>query len=185
VRGALVPLADYTEQAQVTDWPARLVFVLLILALIALALWGMRRGWVHRAARQTDVPAPPDSAPRGAVLSDPVPGLFAGSGINGDWMDRIVVHDLGVRSRATLAYGPAGIQLERVGARSVFIPADAIVGVRADRGVAGTVKSKDGMIAISWRLGDRVLDTGFRADAAADHAAVLDGLLATFSLGVQ
>lgn len=183
--GALAPLADFTEQAQVTDWPARLLFVLLVLALIALALWGMRRGWLRRAGRQADVPAPAEEPPRNAVLGRPVPGLFAGTGINGDWMDRVVAHDLGVRSRATLAYGPAGIELDRVGARSVFIPADAIIGIRADRGVAGTVKSKDGMIVITWRLGDRVLDTGFRADAASQHAAVLDGLVATFSLGVQ
>lgn len=178
---ASAPLADYTEQAQVTDWPARLVFVLILLALIGLALWGMRRGWRNRAARQADVPAPADAAPAGAVLGTPVAGQFAGTGVNGDWMNRIVVHDLGVRSRAALSYGPTGILLEREGARSVFIPADTVVGVRTDRGVAGTVTSKDGMIVVSWRLGDRVLDTGFRADSASDHADVLDGLMATFT----
>lgn len=180
-----LPFADYTEQAQVTDWPARLVFVLVLLGLIALALWGMRRGWRHRAGRQQDVPAPADAAPGGAALSTPVPGQFAGTGVNGDWMNRIVVHDLGVRSRATIAFGPAGILLDREGARSVFIPAADVVGLRADRGVAGTVTSKDGMVVISWRLGDRTLDTGFRADSAAEHATVLDGLMAEFSRSVQ
>jgi len=57
--------------------------------------------------------------------------------------------------------------------------------VRADRGVAGTVRSKDGMVVITWRLGDRVLDTGFRADAATDHASVLDGLMGQFVTEVQ
>jgi hypothetical protein len=181
----LAPLADYTEQAEVTDWPARLAFVLVIIGLIALALWGMRRGWQNRAARQQDVPAPAERAPEGAVLSRPVPGQFAGTGINGDWMDRVVVHELGVRSRAALAYGPEGILLDRVGARSVFIPASSIVGVRADRGVAGTVKSKDGMVVVSWRLGERTVDSGFRADAASDHATVLDGLMAAFATDVR
>ena len=48
-----------------------------------------------------------------------------------------------------------------------------------------TVRSKDGMVVITWRLGDRVLDTGFRADATADHATVLDGLMGQFPMEVQ
>lgn len=180
-----VRLEEYVEQAEVTQWPVRIVLVLLVLGCIVLALWAMRRGWRNRAARQQDVPAPADAPPHDAELGAPVPGLFAGTGVQGDWMDRIVVHDLGVRSRATLAWGPEGIWLEREGARSVFIPAADIVGVRADRGVAGTVRSKDGMVVVTWRLGDRLLDTGFRADASADHATVLDGLMATFTTGAQ
>lgn len=182
---ASVGAADFDEQAEVTNWPARIGLVAAMLALIALALWGMRRGWVHRQQRQADLPVPADVPPSDARLGDPVEGLFAGTGVHGDWMDRIVAHDLGVRSRASIAWGPDGIWLERQGARSVFIAADAVVGVRSDRGVAGTVRSKDGMAVITWRLGDRVVDTGFRADAAADHATVLDGLVTTFSTGVQ
>ena len=182
---ASVSTADYVEQAEVTDWPARLGLVVVVLALIALALWAMRRGWVHRQQRQADVPPPADAPPADAVLGQPVAGLFAGTGTHGDWMDRVVVHDLGVRSRATIAWGPAGIWLDRQGARSVFIPSEDVVGVRADRGVAGTVRSKDGMVVVTWRLGDRVLDSGFRADASTNHATVLDGLVATFSTGVQ
>jgi hypothetical protein len=41
------------------------------------------------------------------------------------------------------------------------------------------------MVVVTWRLGDRVVDTGFRADASADHATVLDGLVTTFATGVQ
>ena len=185
VAAAMVRTADYTEQAEVTNWPLRILLVLAMLALIVLALWGMRRGWQRRGRAQADIPAPADEPPAGAALTDPVPGLFAGTGVNGDWMDRIVVHDLGVRSRGSLAWGPSGVWLARDGARSVFIPSASILGVRADRGVAGTVRSKDGMVVITWRLGDRVLDTGFRADAAADHATVLDGLMGQFPMEVQ
>ena len=177
--------ADYVEQAQVTNWPARVVLVVVVLALIALALWGMRRGWRNRAARQADLPAPLESPPVSAVLSEPVDGLFAGTGTHGDWMDRIVVFDLGVRSRAAVSWGPDGIWFDRAGARSLFVPADDVAAVRTDRGVAGTVRSKDGMVVVTWRLGDRVVDTGFRADASAEHDTVLDGLVATFATGVQ
>ena len=161
------------------------MLVLVVLGLIALALWGMRRGWVNRQRRQSDLPAPAEAPPADAVLGASFEGLFAGTGVNGDWMDRIVVWDLGVRSRGAIAWGPAGIWIERDGARSLFIPAAAVVDVRADRGVAGTVRSKDSMAVITWHLGDRVLDTGFRADAPADHATVLDGLVAEFATEVQ
>lgn len=183
---ALVHAADpYTEQAGVTNWPARIALVLVILALIALALWGMRRGWRNRERRQADLPAPAEAPPTGVNLGEPIPGLFAGTGVNGDWMDRIVVFDLGVRSRGQLSYGADGIWIEREGARSLFIPAASIVGVRADRGVAGTVRGRDSMIVVTWHLGNRVLDTGFRADSSTDHGTVLDGLMAVFESEVQ
>lgn len=182
----LVMLADdYVEQAEVTNWPLRIVLVLALLALIGLALWGMRRGWRARQRRQADLPAPEEYPPADWMLGASVPGLFAGTGVNGDWMDRIVVFDLGVRSRADLSWGPSGVALARQGARSLVIPSASIVGIRVDRGVAGTVRAKDSMIVISWRLGDRLLDTGFRADESSDHRTVLDGLMATFPTGVR
>lgn len=182
--------AAYTEQAQVTNWPARIAWVLVVLALIALALWGMRKGWVNRQRRQADLPAPLDAPPAGTELTSAgftpaVSGLYAGSGVHGDWMDRIAVHDLGVRSRATISWGDSGIWLDRDAARSVFIPRDSVVGIRSDRGVAGTVRGRDSMVVITWHLGDRTLDTGFRADESEAHASVLDGLMAAFSTGVQ
>lgn len=182
---ASVVLEEYVEQAQVTNWPQRLLLVGIVVAVIALALWAMRRGWKARQGRQADIPAPMQTPPSTWILGEPVPGLFAGTGTAADWMDRIAVHDLGVRSRAQLSWGADGIYLAREGARSVAIPATAIQGVRADRGVAGTVRAKDSMIVITWRLGDRLIDTGFRADASPDHATVLDGLMAAFPTGVR
>lgn len=185
VTATSTPAADYSEQAQVTNWPARIALIAIMAGLVALALWGMRRGWLNRGRRQADIPAPAAGPPAGTELSDAVEGLFAGTGTAGDWMDRIVVFDLGVRSRTAVSWGPEGIWFDRQGARDLFIPAGSVVAVRADRGVAGTVRSKDGMVVVTWRLGDRVLDTGFRADVTSAHATVLDGLVATFATGVQ
>lgn len=176
---------DFVEQAQVTDWPERLALVGLTVLVILLALGAMRWGWRSRQRRQLDLPAPPEEAPDDWGVSGSVPGLFAGTSAHGDWMDRIAVHDLGVRSRAQLSWGPGGILLERQGARSLAIPAAGIEGIRTDRGVAGTVRAKDSVIVVTWRLGDRLLDTGFRADASDDHATVLDGLMATFPAGAR
>ena len=49
----VVVAEEFTEQATVSDWPARLALVALVAGLIALALGGMRRGWQGRVARHS------------------------------------------------------------------------------------------------------------------------------------
>lgn len=168
-------LATSAESATVTQWPLRIALVMLMVALIAVVLLGMRRGWKARAARQSDVPAPPADGLEQATLG-PVPGVYVGSSSAGDWLDRIVVHDLGVRSRADLLAGPAGVLFERTGARDVFVARSALRGVRADRGIAGKAYERDGVLILTWELGGRLVDTGFRADVAAEQAEALTAL---------
>lgn len=181
--GAL-PWEALTEQAQVTNWPARLALVALMLGLIALALWGMRRGWRGRQARQAGIPEP-----HPVVASEPHPpaveGLYLGSATAGQWLDRIAVHGLGVRSRATIAWSSERIEIFRQGAPSFSIAGPDIISVRTDSGVASTVRSKDSVVVVTWRLGEFELDTGFRADDGAGHRTLLDGLMATFPSGAR
>lgn len=166
---------QFTEQATVSDWPARLASLALVAGLIALALWGMRRGWQGRVARHGSMAEPSAFDASG---SSGVPGLYLGTSISGDWLDRVAVHELGVRSRASFHLVDGGVGIRRDGARSFLIPASAVRGVRTDRGVAGTVRGKDSVIVVTWMLGDDVLDTGIRADDGANHTALLDGLMA-------
>ena len=171
----VVVAEEFTEQATVSDWPARLALVALVAGLIALALWGMRRGWQGRVARHSSMAEP---SAFDAPASSGVPGLYLGTSISGDWLDRVAVHELGVRSRASFHLVDGGVGIRRDGTRSFLIPALAVRGVRTDRGVAGTVRGKDSVIVVTWMLADDVLDTGIRADDGADHAALLDGLMA-------
>ena len=181
-RGTVMPMLEpvvvvaeeFTEQASVSDWPARLALVGLVAGLIALALWGMRRGWQGRVARHASMAEP---SAFDASATSGVPGLYLGTSISGDWLDRVAVHEFGVRSRASFHLVDGGVGIRRDGARSFLIPASAVRGVRTDRGVAGTVRGKDSVIVVTWMLADDVLDTGIRADDGADHAALLDGLM--------
>ncbi len=176
----------FTEQASVTNWPARIALVGVMVAIIAVVLWGMRRGWRARQRRQADIPAPePFVDGSHAFASDAadvggaqVAGLYLGTSAAGDWLDRIAVHGLGVRSRARVSWSRSGIGVERDGASSFFIPATAVDAVRTDRGVAGTVRAKDSVVIITWRLGAGLVESGFRADDGADHRTLLDGLMA-------
>lgn len=166
-----------TEQADVTQWPARLALVLVVVGLIVLALWGMWRGWQARARRQGELPAPPPPVVIEQPWAGPVPGVYLASTRAGDWLDRVVVHDLGVRSRAELTAAEAGVLLAREGADDVFIPADRLRSARLDRGIAGAVYEQGGVLVLTWELGDgTALDTGFRADRTAEHLAVIEAV---------
>ncbi|MGA1480660.1 MAG: hypothetical protein ACO38N_06270, partial [Candidatus Nanopelagicales bacterium] len=52
-------LAAEPASAPVTQWPLRILLVLVVLAVIALVLVGMRRGWLRRARAPQAIPAPP------------------------------------------------------------------------------------------------------------------------------
>jgi hypothetical protein len=79
----------------------------------------------------------------------------------------------------------SGVWLRRVGARSLFIPGADLRARRVDRGTAGTVRAKDSVIVLTWQLGDRTLDTGFRADESSAHEALLDGLMSAHGLAAS
>lgn len=167
---------EYVEQAQVTNWPLRIALVLIVFIVIALVLAGMWRGWQGRMRRQSDLPLPEQSG-AGPWVQEAA-GMFLGTARAGDWLDRIVIADLGVPSRGVMRIGPNGVWVEREGARSLFIPADDVVDARRDRGVAGRVREKEGVFVLTWRLGQTVVDTGFRADDAAEQRDLLDGVIA-------
>ncbi|MDX5310307.1 MAG: transporter, partial [Rhodococcus sp. (in: high G+C Gram-positive bacteria)] len=59
----------------------------------------------------------------------------------------------------------AGVLLERDGASPIWIPQDSIRAVRTERGLAGKVMTKDGVLVIRWQLPSGTeIDTGFRGD---------------------
>ena len=164
--------------AEVTNWPARIALVLAMAALIAVAFAAMRAGWLRRQRRQAAIAPPAGEPPAQAHLPHRADGLYVGAARSGDWLDRVAVHGLGVRSRAVAHLGPDGIWLERAGAPSAWLPRAELVAARLDRGLAGTVRGADSVVVVTWRSSDGPIDLGFRADSAEGHRIVLDGLVA-------
>lgn len=176
---ALAVTADQ-QSAPVTDWGPRALLTLATVALVALGVWGMRRGWRHRAARQDDVPAPPP-VPDGLPQADAVSGLYVATTTAGDLLDRIVVHGLGSRGRAELFVRSEGVLIDRVGEPSVWIPRDSLRAVRLGSGQAQKAFEAGGLILMRWMLGPRDVETGFRADDPDEHVAVAQALAALLS----
>ena len=156
------------ESQQVTSWPQRLALTAGVVAVIALALWGMWRSWHRRASQDLPLrPTPENFDPQVSVA-----GRYVGTAPAEDWMQRVVASGLGAPGNAAAQVASDGVRLERVGEPSVFIAADQITDVELGRGVAGQVAEKDGLVLWFWSAGQTALQTGFRPDAAADVVAL-------------
>ncbi|MFE3071146.1 hypothetical protein [Streptomyces sp. NPDC059247] len=170
--------AEAVEQksAEVTDWAGRIGWVAGLLIFIALVYWLMRQGWKWRGSLQSDLPelptAPAGTGPATLTLS----GRYHGSTTAGQWLDRIVAHGLGTRSRAELTLTEAGITVGRPGANDFFLPVGALREARLDKGIAGKVLAEGGLLVVTWAHGDKLLDSGFRSDRAAEHTAWVEAI---------
>ncbi|MFF3913745.1 hypothetical protein ACFYZB_09710 [Streptomyces sp. NPDC001852] len=172
----VILLAEAKRSAEVTDWPARIGWLVGLLLFIALVYWLMREGWKWRGTLQSDLPAPPSAPEETGPARLELSGRYHGSTTAGQWLDRIVAHGLGTRSRAELTLTDQGLEVERAGASDFFIPTAALRGARLDKGIAGKVLTEGGLLVVTWALGDKLIDSGFRSDHAAEHTEWVDTL---------
>jgi len=161
---------------------ATFVFAFFIVVIIGAVIRRMLGGWRNRALRQTELlgefPSLPDMLSPAIVA--PTRGLYVGSTLAPNWLERITVGDVGFRTKAVLTRYPEGILLERSGAGPIWIPQDAITSIRTERAMAGKVipgggrgkpEEPAGMLTIGWRLPSGTeIDTGFRGDDRSEYA---------------
>jgi hypothetical protein len=153
-----------------------LIVAAVLVVVIAVVIQLMMRGWRSRAQRQAQligtIPDMPDEVGP-AIIS--TRGIYVGCTLAPRWNDRITVDDLGYRSKAVLTRYPEGIIVQRIGARPIWIPQESITAIRTERGIAGKVTVRNGILAIRWRLPSGVeIDTGFRANNRTEYAAWLE-----------
>ncbi|MEU9977170.1 hypothetical protein [Streptomyces sp. NPDC051014] len=190
----LILLADDKKSAAVTDWSARIGWLVGLALFVALVYWLMREGWKWRGTLQGDLPELPTrpsstttlnrggKPPQSGMPDDPGPvrltmsGRYHGSTTAGQWLDRIVARGLGSRSRAELTLTDAGLDVVRPGASDFFIPAAALREALLGKGIAGKVLTEGGLLVVTWQHGDRLIDSGFRSDHAAEHAEWVDAI---------
>ncbi len=190
---SLILLAAEKESAEVTDWAARIGWVVGLALFVVLVYWLMRRGWKRRGALQSDLPdlptrpspTTPDGGgepPRPGMPDSPGPakltlsGRYHGSTTAGQWLDRIVAHGLGTRSRVELTLTDEGLDVVRPGATDFFVPREALREARLDKGIAGKVLTEGGLLVVTWAHGSKLLDSGFRSDRAAEHKEWVDAV---------
>ncbi len=143
----------------------------LLLLMLVPVVWGlMWWGWRARGRRQAGVAAPPPVPDDpGAQVLGPLEAVYVSSTRAGDWLDRVVAHGLGGRSAASVSVHAAGVLLARRGAPDVWVPAGSLEDVRRDRGAAGKFVGEQGLVVLTWRLGEDALDTALRTRYEADR----------------
>ena len=144
-----------------------LVLAAVIVVAIGLLIRAMMRGWRRRAQRQVELigmlPPLPDTVSQAII--PPMKGLYVGCTLAPHWHDRVVVGDLGYRTKAVLTRFPEGIMVQRSGSHSIWIPAESVTAIRTERGMVGKALTHEGILAIRWRLPSGTeIDTGFRGD---------------------
>jgi len=165
---------------EVTQWPLRLALVAMMVLIIIGVLLLMLRSWRKMRSGDrlgiSDLPAPLTQAPLDFDPSEGIEALFLGTSLHGQWLSKVLIHDLVTRSRARVSWDLHGILIERGGASDVYIPRSDLVEVALGSGVAGSVRAKDSVIIFVWNLGDYRMATGVRADTAKGHQQLM-GLL--------
>ncbi len=175
-----------------TDWAARAGWVVGLGLFVALVYWLMREGWKWRGTLQSDLPELPTRPSPATTLNGggkpPLPGMpdnlgaaklsmsgrYHGSTTAGQWLDRIVAHGLGTRSRVQLTLTDAGLDVVRPGASDFFVPAGALREAVLGKGIAGKVLAEGGLLLVTWEHGGKLIDSGFRSDHAAEHTEWVD-----------
>lgn len=174
----LYQLAAEQKSAEVTDWSARISWVIGLVVLVVFVYWLMRQGWKWRGKLQSDLPALatiPEGYADGEKLLT-LTGRYHASTTAGQWLDRIVAHGLGTRSRVELTLTAEGLDVARPGAADFFVPAADLRGARTDKALAGKVLPEGGLLVITWALGDQLIDSGFRSDHSAEHPAWVEAV---------
>ncbi len=146
----------------------------LLLLLLVPVIWGlMWWGWRRRGRRQADVGAlhrVPD--PLSPSAFGPIEAVYVSTTRAGDWLDRVVVHGLGTRSAAEVSVHADGVLVRRTSAPDVWVPAPDLAWVRRERGAAGKFVREDGLVVLTWTLGDAELDTALRTRYDHDRDAL-------------
>jgi hypothetical protein len=178
-------LASGQHSAPVTQLAARVGLTVLLLGVFAGLCALMWRGYQRRAARQSDLPAPASVPPSPLDPAAGVEGVYGSTTTHGDWLDRIAVHGLGVRSNAWVSVTGEGVFFAREAAPDLFIPAADLVSAELAPGIAGKVTGGTGIVLVTWRLGERTLDTGFHPRAKAAREVLVDAINALSKEGAS
>lgn len=153
------------------------VAVLVVVVVVPLIWWLMWLGWRGRVRRQQDVEAPA-APPAGfsADVLDGVEGVYVSTTLAGQYLERVAAHGLGMRAQAVVRVGSAGVLVARQGAPDVFIPRGALLGVRLERGMIGKFVEREGLVVLTWSLGEATLDSGLRLRHRSDRARVVEAV---------
>lgn len=156
------------------------ILTLLIVAVVFALMWW---GWRSKLKRQQGLGELPEVPQDLGAATISVPGQYVVTTAGGDWLDRLAVHNLGVRTPAIIHVHAGGIVVERSGAQDIYIAADTLREVGTQSGMVGKFVEKDGLVVMGWLLENTEVDTGFRTTEAGAKRPLIEALQALLRQG--
>jgi hypothetical protein len=148
----------------------------VVLGILILLLGLMWLGWRNLRKRNAGIPAPqPIPAGTGPELLR-TPGMHVATTHAGRPLDRVTVRGLAFRAGADIRVTPAGVELRLAGREECFLPASAIEGIGRASWTVDRAVERDGLVVVTWLLGDTPVDTNLRVEDPAALVAALSTL---------
>ena len=170
-------ISSSPESQPITSIGPRALFTLLTVVAIGLAFAGMRLGWVRTTRRFNFLPEPENVVPAQAKLvSPPVAARLAGTTLAGKWLARVNTYDLCTPRAVEVSTYDSGVFISDSEEFNLWIPKQQISTVALSRGIAGDVVEPEGLIVLTWALGETDLDTGIRVQRHLDHEKTFEAL---------
>ena len=151
-----------------------IVSALLLVAfasLVALAV----RVWINRRNSQELVFEEP-SAPFDSPVSELATGFYVATTLAGEPLNRISAFGLGHRGKADFSISKAGLSIVRQGERSFAIGSESISSISLQQGTIDRVVESEGLISITWTLGNSSVETSLRIVDKAQRASFYQAL---------
>ncbi|PAK96463.1 hypothetical protein B8X04_03925 [Brevibacterium casei] len=152
----------------------RSVSVLIIAGIFLLILLALTWGWTRRKRSQEALTAPAKPHLGITPIADPVEGSYVSTTHAGHPLERVAIHGLGIRTTGELVVTDGGVILDLAGREDFLIPRADIASVDTTSGMIGKFVERGGIVRITWRLGETLVDTGFRARYSADTAPTVN-----------
>jgi hypothetical protein len=152
----------------------KFLIAMLTVGFVVVVIGLMLLGWMSRRRRQAGLGRPAQApADLGATLLE-TPMLYVGSTYAADPLNRVSTGALGFRAKATLIVAESGVVFGIPGQQDTFIPRDALIGVGRGTWTIDRVVERDGLLVISWRLGDSAVDSYARLTGSASIDKVVN-----------
>ena len=149
----------------------------LVIAFMVLVLLLMYLGWRKRQRSQAGLPRP-HAVPDSAIEVLRVGGLYVATTLVDEPLNRVAVAGLGYRARATVAVTntPPGVVLALAGEADAFIPALDIQRVERSTWTIDRVVETNGLVKLTWLLGDTIVDSYVRVNEALAASALITSI---------
>jgi hypothetical protein len=148
----------------------------IVLALLVLVLALMWLGWRNLKRRSSGIPAPQPIPATGEPELLRTTGMHVATTHAGRPLDRVVVRGLGFRAATDLRVTRAGVELRLAGGAECFLPADDLRSVDRASWTLDRAVERDGLVVLTWTLGDTDIDTNLRVEDPAALVAALSSL---------